>query len=118
MCLSPVLGSPMVGGAVFVLMVCAYAFVGVGMNDGVVSVVSEEKEGEALGVANALMSADNVVGGIAGGALVSALGYPILFGIGFLLSGVALLLGIASAIVRSRMRAGNTGEGEAHAGGA
>lgn len=101
MYLSPLWGSKLLGGAGFVLMVCSYAFVGVGMNDGVVSVVSEEKEGEALGVANALMSVDNVVGGVAGGALVSALGYPALFGIGFLLSAAALALGVASAVLRS-----------------
>lgn len=105
MYLSPLLGSEVFGGAGFVLMVCSYAFVGVGMNDGVVSVVSEEKEGEVLGVANALMSVDNVVGGIAGGALVSALGYPILFGIGFVLSAAALVMGIASSAARSRDRA-------------
>jgi predicted MFS family arabinose efflux permease len=85
-------------------MVCSYAFVGVGMNDGVVAVVSEEKEGEALGVANALMSVDNVVGGMAGGALVTALGYPVLFGIGFVLSAAAVALGVVSALLRSSVR--------------
>jgi len=105
MYLSPATGSQIVGGAGFVLMVCSYAFVGVGMNDGVVSIVSEEKEGEALGAANALMSVDNVVGGVAGGALVSALGYPTLFAIGFLLSAVALVMGIFGAVVRSHARA-------------
>jgi MFS family permease len=104
MYLSLIAGSSLVGGAGFVLMVCSYAFVGVGMNDGVVAVVSEEKEGEALGVANALMSVDNVVGGMAGGALVTALGYPVLFGIGFVLSAAAVALGVVSALLRSSVR--------------
>jgi len=102
MYLSPMVGSQVLGAIGFVLMVCAYAFVGVGMNDGVVSVVSKEKEGEALGVANALASVDNVIGGIAGGVLVSALGYPMLFGLGFLLSALALVMGVPGAILRSR----------------
>jgi MFS family permease len=102
MYLSPSLRSTPVGGVGFVLMVSSYAFVGVGMNDGVVSIVSEQQEGEALGVANALMSADNVVGGIAGGVLVSALGYSALFVVGFLLSLLALGAGVMGNMMKAR----------------
>lgn len=94
-------GISMVGGAGFVLMVCSYAFVAVGMNDGVVSAVSADQEGEALGVANALMSADNVVGGIAGGSLVAAFGYAALFEVGFALSAIALALGLVNALAKA-----------------
>ncbi|GAN81598.1 MFS transporter [Acidocella aminolytica] len=88
------------GAAGFVVMSCAYAFVAVGMNDGVVDAVSSEKEGDALGVANALMSLDNVLGGIAGGALVALFSYNVLFWIGFGLSVMALVLGLISATLR------------------
>ncbi len=96
MYLAAIAGRSAIGGAGFVLMVCSYAFVAVGMNDGVVATVSEDQQGDVLGVANALMSVDNVVGGVAGGALVSTLGEPALFAIGFVLSALALALGILS----------------------
>lgn len=97
-------GSAPVGAIGFVLMICAYAFVALGMNDGVVASVKAEEEGDVLGVANALMSIDNVVGGIGGGILVAAFGYGTVFGIGFVLSVLALLLGSASAAFRRRTR--------------
>ncbi len=105
MYIGPMFGSPIPGAAGFVLMVSAYAFVGVGMNDGVVASVSEEKEGEILGVANALMSLDNVVGGLVGGAVIAAFGYGVLFAAGFILSAAALLMGIVGRIVRARRQA-------------
>ena len=93
-------GNGPLGAAGFVLMVCAYGFVAVGMNDGIVGAVSAEKEGDALGAANALMSLDNVLGGIVGGTLVAAFGYGVLFIIGFALSALALGFGIVSARLR------------------
>ncbi len=69
-----------------VLMILSWPFVSVGMNVGTVELVEEQKEGEALGVANALMSLDNVAGGIFGGILASISGYSILFWIGLILS--------------------------------
>lgn len=97
-------GSAPIGAIGFVLMICAYAFVALGMNDGVVTSVSDAEEGDVLGIANALMSIDNVVGGIGGGILVAAFGYGMLFGIGFVLSLIALLLGSVSAAFRRRAR--------------
>ena len=96
------IGGSAAGGAGFVLIVQAYSFVAVGMNDGVVALVSESQEGDVLGVANALMSFDNVIGGVVGGALATAFGYSALFAIGFVLSVVALGLGIAGSLVRAR----------------
>lgn len=90
------------GAAGFVLMICAYGFVAPGMNDGVVAAVSESEQGDILGVANALMSIDNVVGGIGGGILIAAFGYGVLFCIGFALSAAALVLGVTSAKLRRR----------------
>jgi MFS family permease len=84
-CSGPALGIPFLVG--FVTMICTYAFVALGMNDGVVAAVSGAREGDVLGIANALMSIDNVVGGI-----------------GFVLSVIALLLGGASAAFRRRLR--------------
>lgn len=96
------IGGQVAGGGGFVVMVLAYAFVAVGMNDGVVALVSQSQEGDILGVANALMSFDNVIGGVAGGALASAFGYSALFVIGLVLSVVALGLGLAGTLVRAR----------------
>lgn len=93
-------GSDPAGAVGFILMICAYAFVALGMNDGVVTSVSAQEEGDVLGIANALMSIDNVIGGIVGGILVAAFGYGALFGIGFVLSVIALLMGVASAAFR------------------
>lgn len=98
----PEIGGRFLGAAGFAMMVCSYGFVAVGMNNGVVSLVSEQKQGEILGVANALMSIDNVLGGIFGGALVSAFGYRTLFEIGFIVSLIAVGFGVAK--ITSRLR--------------
>lgn len=106
MCVALFTGSQPVGAAGFVLMVCAYAFVALGMNDGVVAAVSEHEEGEVLGIANALMSIDNVIGGLVGGILVAVFGYGSLFGIGLVLSAVALVMGVAAAAFRRESKQG------------
>lgn len=98
----PEIGGRFSGAAGFAMMVFSYGFVAVGMNDGVVSLVSEQKQGEVLGVANALMSVDNVVGGIFGGALVSAFGYRTVFGIGFIVSVIAAAFAFAKIVARPR----------------
>lgn len=101
----PYTGIGSFGAVGFLLMVSSYAFVAVGMNDGVVTLVSEQKEGEALGVANALMSADNVLGGLGGGVLVTVFGYESIFLLGLVLSGAAVGLGM----LRPRTRPVQTG---------
>jgi len=73
-----------VGG--FVLVIVSWAFVSTGMNIGVVKLVSPEKEGEALGLANMFMSVDNMIGGLAGGVLAGVFGYSVIFMVGLGLS--------------------------------
>lgn len=79
-----------VGG--FVLVIVSWAFVSTGMNIGVVKLVNPEKEGEALGLANMLMSLDNMIGGLAGGILAASFGYSVILIIGLGLSAGALVL--------------------------
>ena len=87
-----------VGG--FVLVIVSWAFVSTGMNIGVVKLVNPEKEGEALGLANMLMSLDNMIGGLVGGILASAFGYSFILMIGFVLSAGALVLEVVHVPMR------------------
>ncbi len=87
-----------VGG--FVLVIVSWAFVSTGMNIGVIKLVNPEKEGEALGLANMLMSLDNMIGGLVGGILASAFGYSFILMIGFVLSAGALVLEVVHVPMR------------------
>lgn len=87
-----------VGG--FVLVIVSWAFVSTGMNIGVVKLVNPEKEGEALGLANMLMSLDNMIGGLAGGILAAAFGYSVILIIGVGLSAGALVLEVVHVPMR------------------
>ncbi len=76
----------MIGIIGIILMILSWPFISVGMNIGTVELVESDKEGEALGIANALMSLDNVAGGIFGGILASISGYSVIFWLGLVLS--------------------------------
>jgi len=81
------------GAAGFILMVALYAFAAVGMNDGIVGRVSADKEGEVLGIANTMMSAANVLGGLFAGTVVTLYGYNAVFWLGAGLAAIVLGLG-------------------------
>lgn len=73
------------GAIGFVFMIIAWSFIAVGMNIGIVKLVSEAKRSELLGVANMLQSFDNVIGGFIGGVIATHFGYTyvILFSLVF-----------------------------------
>ena len=79
-----------VGIAGFMLMIFSWAFISTGMNISVVELTDEQKRGEALGLANAFQSIDNVIGGAIGGYLVAAMGYPVIMYFGILFSAIAI----------------------------
>ena len=82
------------------MVIVSWAFVSTGMNIGVVKLVNPEKEGEALGLANMLMSLDNMIGGLAGGILAAAFGYSVILMIGLGLSAGALVLEVVHVPMR------------------
>lgn len=92
----------MIGIIGVVLMILSWPFVSVGMNIGTVELVESDKEGEALGIANALMSLDNVAGGVFGGILASISGYAIIFWLGLILSLGAFSLEFFHVSVRKK----------------
>jgi len=81
----------------FVFMIIAWSFIAVGMNVGIVKLVDESKRAELLGVANALQSFDNVIGGFAGGIIAASFGYryvilfSLIFSIFAIIAGISLL---------------------------
>ncbi len=77
----------------FMVMIFSWAFISTGMNIRVVELTDARKRGEALGLANAFQSIDNVVGGSIGGLLVASMGYSVILWFGILFSGIALALG-------------------------
>jgi len=82
------------GVAGFVIMIFAWSFISVGMNLSVVEMMDEDRRAEALGVANAIQSLDNVAGGMMGGALVSRFGDVSIMALGAVLTLAALLTGL------------------------
>ncbi len=86
------IGALGVGG--FMLMIFAWSFISVGMNVSVVEMLDGSKRAEALGVANAIQSLDNVIGGMVGGALAFHYGEVSIMVLGLLLSLAALFTGL------------------------
>lgn len=78
----------------FMLMIFSWAFISTGMNISVVELTDEKKRGEALGLANSLLSIDNVLGGAIGGILVASMGYPVIMYFGIFFSMIAIVLSI------------------------
>ena len=78
----------------FMVMIFAWSFISVGMNLSVVEMMDEDHRAEALGVANAIQSLDNVAGGMMGGALASRFGDTSIMALGVILTLAALLTGL------------------------
>lgn len=86
------------GAAGFMIMIFSWSFISTGMNIGIVELTDEHKRGEALGIANSVLSLDNVIGGAAGGWLVSLWGFETILWIG---TGFSLLALLANFIHRT-----------------
>ncbi len=81
-----ILNTPILGAAGFTMMIFGWSFISVGMNISIVETTNETERAEVLGVANALQSLDNMLGGVIAGLLASGVGNLSIISFGLIFS--------------------------------